>query len=105
MIIPSTHKVVSFDITNMYKKIPREEPMETIRTYLLNDPTLKERTKIPVHILIELLQMSTSMAYFVWKDTYYEQKNGLPIGSATSGPLAQGYMEPYEHKAVTQYNT
>jgi hypothetical protein len=48
--------------------------------------------------------MSTSMAYFVWKDMYYEQTNGLPIGSSTSGPLAQGYMEPYEHKAVTHYN-
>jgi hypothetical protein len=89
----------------IYTKIPRQEGIKTIGTYLLNDLTLKERTKLPVYIIIELLQMSTSMAYFIWKDTYYEQTNGLPIGSSTSDPLAQGYMEPYKHKAVTHYNT
>jgi hypothetical protein len=93
--------MVSFEITNMYTKIPREEAIETVCTFLLNDPTLKERTKMPVYIIIELLQMSSPMANFIC----YEQTNGLPIGSSTSGPLAQGYMEPYKHKAVTHYNT
>jgi hypothetical protein len=73
--------------------------------YLLNDPTLKERTKIPVDTLIQLLQMSLFMAYFIWRDTFYEQTTGLPIGFSTSSPCAQAYMQPYEHKAVTQYNT
>jgi hypothetical protein len=40
-IIPPTHKMVSFNITNMYTKIPRDEAIETIRNYLLDDPTLK----------------------------------------------------------------
>jgi hypothetical protein len=71
MIIPPTHKMVSF--FNMYTKIPRP-----IRNYLLDDPTLKERTKIPVDTIIELLQMTLSMAYFIWRGTFYEQINGLP---------------------------
>jgi hypothetical protein len=65
MIIPPTHKMVSFDVTNKYTKIPRDEAIKTIRNYLLDDPTLKERTKIPVVTIIKLLQMTLSMAYFV----------------------------------------
>jgi hypothetical protein len=78
MIIPPTHKMVSFVVTNMYTEIPRDEAIETICNYLLDDPTLKERTKIPVDTIIKLLQMSLSMAYFVWRGTFYEQTNGLP---------------------------
>jgi hypothetical protein len=40
MIIPPTHMMVSFDVTNMYTKIPQNKAVEVIRTYLLNDPTL-----------------------------------------------------------------
>jgi hypothetical protein len=104
MIIPPTHKKVLFDVTNMYTKIPRDEAIETIRNYFLDDPTLKERTRIPVDTIMQLLQMTLSMAYFVWSGTFYEQTNGLPQGSSTSGPCAQSYMQPYEHKAVTHYN-
>jgi hypothetical protein len=64
MIIPPTHKMVSFDVTNMYTKIPRDEAIETIHNYLRDDPTLKERTKIPVDTITKLLQMTPSMAYF-----------------------------------------
>lgn len=60
--IPSTHEMVSFDITNMYTKIPRDEAIQIIKTYLLNDPTLEERTKMPVGTIVDLLQMSISMA-------------------------------------------
>jgi hypothetical protein len=49
--------------------------------------------------------MSLSKAYFIWRDTFYEETTGLPIWFSTSGPCAQAYMQPYEHKAVTQYNT
>jgi hypothetical protein len=104
MIIPATHKMVSFDVTNMYTKIPRDEAIETIYNYLLDDPTLKERTKIPVDTITKLLQMTLSIAYFVWRGTFYEQTNGLPQGYSTSVPCAQSYMQPYEHKAVTHYN-
>jgi hypothetical protein len=88
MIIPPTHKMVSFDVSNMYTKISKDEAVEAIRTYLLNDPTLKEHTKIPVHTIIELLQMILFLAYFVWRGTFYEQTNGLPMGSSTSGQCA-----------------
>jgi hypothetical protein len=104
MIIPPTHMMVLFDVT-MFTKISKYEAVEAIHTYLLNDPTLEERTNIPVHTIIELLQMSLSMAYFVWRGTFYEQTKGLPIGSSSNGPCAQAYMQPYEHKAVTQNNT
>jgi hypothetical protein len=67
MTIPNTHQMVSFDNTNMYPKIPREEAIQVIKTYLLNDPTLEERTKMPVRTIIDLLQMNLSMAYFIWR--------------------------------------
>jgi hypothetical protein len=98
------HRMVSFDVTNIYTKIPREEAIRAIRLYLLNDPTLEERTKMPVGTIIELLQMTLSMAYFLWRGTYYEQTTGLPMGASTSGPSANAYMQPYEHGAVTEYN-
>jgi hypothetical protein len=91
MIIPPTHKMISFDVTNMYTKIPRDEAIKTICNYLLDDPTLKECTKIPLDTIIKLLQMTLSMAYFVWRGTFYKQTNGLPQGSSTSGPCAQSY--------------
>jgi hypothetical protein len=102
--IPSMHRMVSFDITNMYTKIPTDEAIQAIRSYLLNDPPFGERTKMPVDTIIELLQMTLSMAHFLWRGTYHEQTTWLPMGASTSGPSANAYMQPYEKGAVTEYN-
>ena len=97
--------MVSFDLVNMFTSIPVDEAIDRIRTYLLNDPTLKDRTNMPVDVIVKLLQMSTSMAYFVWKGTHYRQTKGAAMGSSTSSPISNAYMEGFEQKATTQYDT
>jgi hypothetical protein len=57
--------MVSFDVTNMYTKIPRDKAIEIIHLYLLSDPILKDRTTVPIGNIIELLKMYATMAYFL----------------------------------------
>ena len=88
--------LVSYDVTALYPSIPQEEAIDIISQKLLQDNSLKKRTGMTPHHIIELLRICVNNTYFVFNIKLYMQKNGLAIGASTSGFAAEIFMEKIE---------
>ena len=73
-------KLVSFDVVSLYTKIPINEAIDTIK-----DLTNSMKAK-----LVEVCLRST---YFTFQKEFYEQVEGVAMGSPLSPIVANIYME------------
>ena len=64
------------------------------------NPTLKERTVLPVEDITLLLEFCLKNTYFSFQGQFYEQAEGLAIGSPFNPTVANLYMEYFEQKAL-----
>ena len=65
------------------------------------DPTLKERTVISVGDIVLLLEFCLKNTYFSFQGQFYEQVEGMVMGSPESPIVANLYMEYFEQKALS----
>ena len=65
------------------------------------DPTLKNRTVLPVEDIILLLEFCLKNMYFSFQDQFYEQVKGVAMGSPDSPTVANLHMDYFEHKALS----
>ena len=79
--------LVSFDVVSLYTKIPVTDAIETIKE-LTNEETAK---------LVEVCLRST---YFTFREEFYEQIEGVAMGSPLSPIVANLYMESFERRAL-----
>ena len=85
--------MVSFDISDMYPSLPKQVVItEVVRR--VNDENFKPSTNKKA--LIELVNISAEFMSFSCNNQYYEQKDGLFIGSPTSPAFAELYIERVE---------
>ena len=77
------------------------QPYGVIKDPLENDPTLKDRTVLPVKNIILLLEFCLKNTYFSFQDQFYEQVEGAAMGSLGSPIVANLYMEYFEQKALS----
>ena len=103
VVIPSTHCLISFDLTNMYTNIPSSEAIALAGDRLHADPKLKERTPIRPDDIIRLLKLDIELAYFRYDGEFYSQPRGLGMGKSTSSPLSDIFMEDFEQKALASF--
>lgn len=92
--------LVSFDVESLFTNIPVKETLNIIENRLRNDTELKDRTKIPVEIIMELLNLCTELNYFELNGQIYRQDEGMAMGSPLSPIFANIYMEEFEQKAI-----
>ena len=83
-------KLVSFDVVSLYTKIPIDEAINTIKE-LTNTETAK---------LVEVCLRST---YFTFQNEFYEQVEGVAMGSPLSPIVANLYMERFERQAIESF--
>ena len=83
-------KLVSFDVVSLYTKIPIYEAINTIRE-LTNSETTK---------LVGVCLRST---YFTFQKEFYEQIEGVAMGSPLSPIVANLYMERFERQAIESF--
>lgn len=79
--------LVSFDVESLFTKVPVGYTLEL----------LKEKFDANLVALFEHCLTST---YFVWQGTFYEQKEGMAMGSPLSPVVANFFMEEFEQKAL-----
>ncbi len=48
--------MVSFDITSLFTQVPIDEALKVVKARRTKDPTLVDRTSIPVSQLVELIE-------------------------------------------------
>ena len=85
-------KMVSFDVTSLFTKVPVEDAMAAIRH---NDKTLDERTLMTTEETCKMTKLCLASTYFQFKDTFYEQVEGAAMGSPLSPIVANLYMEAF----------
>ena len=103
VVIPSTHRLYSFDLTNMYTNIPTSEAIILAGERLNADTKLKERTPIKPEDVIRLLKLDIELAYFRYGGEFYAQPRGLGMGKSTSSPLSDIFMESLEQNALAPF--
>ena len=63
--------MVSLDVVNLFTKVPTDETQMAARDKLVTDPSLEERTCIPVDNLIEMLTFCEKTTYFGMESDIY----------------------------------
>jgi hypothetical protein len=102
--LQSLDVLVSFDVVNLFTKIPIDEALQVIRNKLHNDDMLVERSVLQVEAFIELLRVCLRTTYFQVDDKFFLQKDGMDMGSSLS-PIVSVTMESSEKLALgsTEY--
>ena len=72
-----------------------------IKDLLVKDPTLKDRTVIGIDDIILLLECCLKNTYFSFQGQFFEQVEGVAMGSPVSPIVANLYMEYLEQKALS----
>lgn len=93
--IKGNHKLVSFDIVNLYTNIPVHETISILQE------NLQKNSKLSVKALDELIiltKLVLTQNYFRFQNDFYIQKEGLAMGSPLSSILAEIFLNHIENK-------
>ena len=91
----------SYDVSSLFTSVPVDKALKVIKDLLEKDPTLKERTVLLVEDITLLLEFCLKKTYFSFQDQFYEQVEGVAMGSPVSPILANLHMECFEQKALS----
>ena len=92
--------LVSFDVVSLFTNVPVEEACNIAKERLLSDITLSQRTNFSPENVHDLLKLCLTTTCFQWREKFYEQTNGAPMGSPLSPVMANLFMEEFEKKAL-----
>ena len=88
----------SYDVLALFTLVPVDPVLNIIRDLLDKDQTLKERTVLAVNDILLLLEFCLKNTYFSFQDQFYEQVEGVAMGSPVSPIIINLYMEYLEQK-------
>lgn len=92
--------LVSFDVKSLFTKVPVKEAIDVVCDKLQTDETLSQRTELSVSTIRELIELCFKCSYFQWKNTYYQQTEGAPMGLSLSVAMANAYMEHWQETVL-----
>ena len=90
----------SYDVTSLFTSVPIDPALNIIKDLLEKDEKLNDRTVLPVQNIMELLGFCLYNTYFSFQNKFYEQVEGVAMGSPVSPIVANLYMEYFEEKAL-----
>ena len=87
--------VCSFDVSSLFTNVPLDETTQICRdkSYALPNPP-----KFPRSVLKDLLVFATKRSHFVFDGQYYDQIDGVAMGSPLGPALANIFMCDFEEK-------
>ena len=91
----------SYDVFALFTSVPVHPALGVIKDLLEKDPTLKDRTVLPIKDIILLLGFCLKSMHFSFQDQFYEQVKGVAMGSLVSPIVANLYMEYFEQNALS----
>ncbi|XP_064475812.1 uncharacterized protein LOC135389709 [Ornithodoros turicata] len=74
--------------------------LSVVRTKLRADVDLEDRTDLSVEDILELLKLCLGQTFFQFKNRFFKQTDGCPMGSPISTTIANLVMEFVEDKAL-----
>ena len=93
--------LLSYDVTSLFTSVPVYPVLNIINDLLEKDEKLNDRTVLLVQNIIELLGFCLHNTYFSFQKKFYEQVEGVPMGSPVSPIVTKLCMESCEIKAVS----
>ncbi|XP_046401606.1 uncharacterized protein LOC124167667 [Ischnura elegans] len=88
MRLESTDIMVSFDVVSLFTRVPIMDTMELLKGKFDHDTVL-------------LFHHALTTTYFKYNDTFYEQTDGVAMGSPLSPVIANFFMESFEEEALS----
>ena len=79
--------MVSFDVVSLFTKVPLRDTLNIIEEKFSADIT-------------RLFSTCLTTPYFTWKNNFYEQKEGVAMGSPLSPAVANLFMQKLEEQAL-----
>ena len=93
--------LVSYDVTRLFTNIPLQETIDIAINLIFNhNPNLNITKKE----LKKLFLFATSQTHFVFGGKFYNQIDGVAMGSHLAPVLANIFMGFYESKSLNEYN-
>ena len=83
----------SYDVSVLLTSVPVDPTLTIIKDLLEKDPTLKKRTVMSVGDIVLLLEFCLKKTSFSFQDQFYEQVEGVAMGSLVSLIVANLYKE------------
>ena len=88
--------MASLDVESLFTNIPLEETIDICVENLYNDN--QNLANIPKHDFCNLLNIATKETFFMFKNKYYKQVDGVAMGSPLGLALANIFMCSFESK-------
>ena len=85
---------------NQEIQIPIDDALVIVVEKVQDDDTLIERTTLSATSVCELVEKCLRSTYFQYRQSYWEQTEGSPMGSPLSPITANLYMKAFEQKAI-----
>ena len=73
--------ISSYDVSSLFTSVPVDPALDIIKDLLEKVPTLMERTVLSVGDIVLLLEFSLKNTYFSFQVQFYEQVEGVAMGS------------------------
>ena len=90
----------SYDVTSLFTSVPIDPALNIIKDLVEKDEKLNDRTVLSVQNIMQLLGFSLNNTYFSFQNKFYEQVEGVAMGSPVSPIVANLYMEYFEEKTL-----
>ena len=95
----------SYDVSALFTSVLIDPALKIIKDLLVKDPTLKDRTVIGIDDIILLLEFCLINTYFSFQGQFFDQVEGVAMGSPVSLIVANLYMENLEQRALRLHLT
>ena len=93
--------MTSFDVKALFTSVPFNPSIQIVQHKLVQNPTLPQRTSMSIQQIIAILEFSLKNTYFLFQGKFYEQIQGVAMGSPISPLIANLFMEEFEVKALS----
>jgi hypothetical protein len=90
--VPHNSKLISFDVNSLFTKVPKKDVPLTIRDRLLNNQV----NPVIIDEILELTSTCLNQNYFLFKNNYFQQLDGVAMGSPLSPLLAEMFLDGFE---------
>ena len=90
----------SYDVTALFISVPIDSALNIIKDLLEKDQKLRDRKVLSVQNIIKLLWFCLYNTYFSFQNKFYDQVEGVAMGSLASPIVGNLYMEYFERKAL-----
>ena len=85
--------LTSYDVTSLFTSVPTDPALNIIKDLLEKDEKLNDGIVLSVQNIIELLGFCLCNTYFSFQNKFYEQVEGVAMGSPINIIVANLYME------------